>query len=261
MHLNCKNNLLYWTFGNLAACRGVVHGIFTRCGGLSSGPFAGLNVGKNGGDDPGAVEQNRKSITDCMENGKLFFLSQVHGTQVIAMEDAHNTANAPGAMKAAICPEADAALTCRPVQMLTIQVADCQSVMLHDPEKKAVANIHAGWRGSIGGIVGRCVDELETRFGTNPSALVCGIGPSLGPCCAEFINHETEIPAHFRKYKDEKDRFNFWQITHDQLVEKGVRPSRIEWSNLCTRCNTHLLYSYRQANTTGRFAAVIGLTG
>ena len=254
MHLNRKNNLLYWTFGNLAACHGVVHGIFTRCGGFSSGPFGGLNVGKNGGDDPRAVAQNRQAITDCMGNGALFFLSQVHGTRVIAVEDAHYTADTPGAM------EADAAVTCLPGQMLTIQVADCQSVMLHDPEKKAVANIHAGWRGSIGGIVGRCVDEMNKRFGTNPSALVCGIGPSLGPCCAEFIHHETEIPAQFRQYKDEKDRFNFWQITHDQLVEKGVKPSGIEWSHLCTRCNTHLFYSYRQANTTGRFATVIGLT-
>lgn len=261
MHLHRKNNLLYWTFANLARCPGVVHGIFTRCGGSSSGPFSGLNVGKNVGDDPAAVAQNRQAIAGCLGNGELIFLSQVHGTRVIAVEDACHTPDASEPMKAAGCPEADAALTGIPGQMLTIQVADCQSVMLYDPEKKAVANIHAGWRGSIGGIVGRCVDEMNQRFGTNPSALVCGIGPSLGPCCAEFINHEIEIPVQFRKYKDEKDRFNFWRITHDQLVEKGADPSGIEWSNLCTRCNTHLFYSYRQAATTGRFAAVIGLTG
>ena len=261
MHLHRKNNLLYWTFDNLSACPGVVHGIFTRCGGFSGGPFAGLNVGKNGGDDPAAVAQNRQAIAGCLGNGGLFFLSQVHGTKVIAVEDARHTPGVSGSMEAAGCPEADAAVTGIPGQMLTIQVADCQSVMLHDPVKKAVANIHAGWRGSIGGIVGRCVDELKNRFGVNPSTLVCGIGPSLGPCCAEFIHHETEIPAQFRKYKDEKDRFNFWQITHDQLVEKGVDAAGIEWSNLCTRCNTHLFYSYRQAGTTGRFAAVIGLAG
>ncbi len=260
MHLHRKNNLLYWTFGNLEAFPGVVHGIFTRCGGFSNAPFAGLNVGKNCGDDSAIVAQNRQAIAACMGNGELFFLSQVHGTRVIAVEDAQHASDVPSPVEATGCAEADAALTSTPGQMLTIQVADCQSVMLFDPEKKAVANIHAGWRGSIGGIVGRCVEKMIKRFGTNPSTLVCGIGPSLGPCCAEFIHHETEIPAQFRKYKDENDRFNFWQITHDQLVEKGVKPSGIEWSNLCTRCNTHLFYSYRQANTTGRFAAVIGLT-
>ncbi|MFO8112393.1 MAG: peptidoglycan editing factor PgeF [Desulfosalsimonadaceae bacterium] len=254
MQFRKKNKLLYLTFDILDAHPDVLHGVFTRQGGKSAGAFASLNVGANCGDDPSAVLHNRRAIAGCLENRAMFFLSQVHGTRIVACDD-----SPPAKGERISPPEADGAVCSRPGIMLVVQVADCQSVMLHDPVQKAVANIHAGWRGSVGNIIGNCIEAMKRRFGSDPADIVAGIGPSLGPCCAEFIHYKTEIPESFWKYRDAQNRFNFWQASHDQLAACGVAPGNIEWSNICTRCNTHLFYSYRQANTTGRFASVIGM--
>lgn len=254
MRFRKKNNLLYLTFDIIEAYPDVVHGIFTRQRGKSTGAFSSLNVGANSGDDPHSVFHNRQAIAGCFGDPSLFFLSQVHGTHIVAYDDrtmSNGGYDAP--------PEADGTICSKPGVMLVVQVADCQSVMLHDPVQKAVANIHAGWRGSIGNIIGRCIEAMKRRFGSDPADIVAGIGPSLGPCCAEFIHYKTEIPESFWKYRDAQNRFNFWQASHDQLAACGIAPENIEWSNICTRCNTHLFYSYRQANITGRFASVIGM--
>ena len=255
MRFRQKNNLVYLTYKNLDHFPEVVHGIFTRLEGWSRGAFASLNIGKNGGDSDFAVHQNRNAIAECLNAKALYFLSQVHGTDITVIEE---TTVQNGST--ACFPESDGVISKSPGNMLVIQVADCQSVMLFDPVNRAVANIHSGWRGSINNIVGKCVDTMKTRFGSAPESLIAGIGPSLGPCCAEFVHYESEIPESFWKYRDSQNRFNFWQASHDQLKDRGVLPANIETSNICTKCNPHLFFSYRHAKTTGRFASVIGLS-
>ncbi len=255
-----KNNVVYLTFDILDQYPGVVHGVFTRQGGASMAPFASLNVGKGTGDDLSTVLENRRAIPQCLGEGTLFFLSQVHGTGVVVADDMTDMTDMTNMPAQSAPPEADAAVSGTPGTLLVVQTADCQSVMLYDPLQKTAANIHAGWRGSIANIIGNCVETMKNRFGSDPESLVAAIGPSLGPCCAQFIHYKTEIPEPFHAYGDDQHRFNFWQISHDQLRASGVRGDNIEWSNICTRCNPHLFFSYRQANITGRFASVIGIT-
>jgi YfiH family protein len=131
--------------------------------------------------------------------------------------------------------------------------------MVYDPVRRVVANIHSGWRGSIGNIIGRTLQEMTAAFGTAAGDVVAGIGPSLGPCCAEFVHYRKEIPRSFWPYKNADHHFNFWAISHDQLCEAGVPTEHIFASQLCTRCHTDRFFSYRGEGTTGRFAAVIGL--
>jgi hypothetical protein len=140
-----------------------------------------------------------------------------------------------------------------------VKVADCQSVFLYDPFLKVVANVHSGWRGSIKNVIGRAVKAMETEMQCLARHIVAGVGPSLGPCCAEFVNYETEIPKEFWKYKDQSDRFDFWSLSRDQLVAAGVLNENIYLSKMCTKCNPTLFFSYRGEGQTGRFAAVIGL--
>ncbi len=252
MRLRRKNNLSYFTFHHLERFPELVHGVFSRQGGKSSGAFAANNIGRTVGDDDKAVACNREAIVHVFGGGELAFLSQVHGTGIAVINDArHSDESHP--------PEADGIVTDTSDRLLVIQVADCQPVLLYDPEHRAVANIHSGWRGSIANIIDAGVSAMRKRFDTDPDRLIAGIGPSLGPCCAEFIHYREEIPEVFWKYKDAADRFNFWQISQDQLTAAGVRPENIEFANICTKCNPHLFYSYRKTNTTGRFAAVIGL--
>jgi YfiH family protein len=156
---------------------------------------------------------------------------------------------------------ADAVVTDRSENYLVIQVADCQSVLMYEPVRRVVANVHSGWRGSIQNIIGCTVDAMKQYFGCSPDDILAGIGPSLGPCCAQFINYETEIPKEFWDYKDPDDHFDFWAISTDQLMKAGVRERNIESSQMCTRCRTEEFFSFRAEKTTGRFASVIGLKG
>jgi polyphenol oxidase len=253
MNFHRKGPLLYLTFTQLDRYPKVVHAVFTRVGGMSREPETGLNVGINCGDDPSAVADNRRLISECIGHRDLFFLSQKHGTDVVLTQSDATSDDRGNPF------EADAAVSSRAGRMLVIQAADCQSVMLHDPVNGAVANIHAGWRGSVGNIIEKCIGAMTHHFKTEPANLIAGIGPSLGPCCAEFIHYRQEIPENLHRYKDDRDRFNFWQISHDQMTSCGLQAENIEWSNICTKCNPHLFYSYRHSTHTGRFASVIGM--
>ena len=252
-----KDGLSFYQFTHLAACTGIGHGIFTRQGGSSPPPFDSLNVSHGIGDDHGRVEANRRAVGRSFNRADLVYARQVHGYQVI------NPADCPGAQPANPQPAqpfvGDAIVTDQPQKALVIQVADCQSVLLYDPVRQVVANVHCGWRGSIQNIIGRTVAAMVQQFGCRPANIMAGIGPSLGPCCAEFVNYKTEIPQAFWGYKDSNHHFDFWSISCDQLTDAGVAAENIETSRICTCCRTDEFFSYRAEKITGRFAAVIGL--
>ncbi len=236
---------------------GLVHRVFTRQGGVSLAPFDCLNTGKRTGDDSQAVMENRRRILGALGAEKALYLNQVHGADILVLsrkdrekadlETAHT---------------ADGVVTNIPGVALVIQVADCQAVMLHDPAKRVIANVHSGWRGSIKNIIGQCVNIMVQDFGCRPKEIMAGISPSLGPCCAQFINYKEEIPETLWKYKlPDRDYFDFWALSRDQLLETGVLDSNIENMNICTRCSQDRFFSYRGQRITGRFACGLSLVG
>lgn len=243
-------------FPLLASSPGLSHAIYTRSGGVSGGPFSTLNTAFDVGDDPFAVEENRRRIQGDLGGMTPVFLRQKHGTRVVSIGQGQQTVEAAGTPLAA-----DAVVTNRPGLLLVIQVADCQAVIIHDPVEQVVANVHSGWRGSVGNILGKTVDEMQNTFGCRPENLRAGIGPSLGPCCAEFVNYREEIPPSLWRYRADDFHFDFWTMSADQLKDAGVAGGHIETAGLCTRCRTDLFYSYRAQKTTGRFAAAAGLGG
>lgn len=257
MILREKDGLPFFQFNHLAACADIRHGIFTRNGGCSPPPFNSLNVGHGIGDDDARVATNRQAIGRCFKGAELVYARQVHGRQVI------NLADYPAGQRANPHPAAtvigDAMVTDQPQKYLVIQVADCQSVLLYEPVRQVAANVHCGWRGSIQNIIGRTVETMVQQFECNPEHIIAGIGPSLGPCCAEFINYKAEIPQAFWNYKDSSNHFDFWSISRDQLMHAGVPAKNIESSRICTRCRADEFFSYRSEKNTGRFAAVIGI--
>ncbi len=257
IHVNVDHNgVTYLRFHGLENVDSVSHAVFTRKGGLSRGLYSSLNSSFGVGDKPEWVEGNRRMIQKTLGAGELVFCRQVHGTDVrIVSAFPDDRAQ----KRKGIPPVADALVTNVPGQFLVIQVADCQPVMVYDPVRKVVANIHSGWRGSIRNVIGRTVQIMAETFGSAENDLLAGIGPSLGPCCAEFVNYRSEIPRPFWVYKTKNNHFDFWALSRDQLLTAGLVREHIYSSNLCTRCRTDLFYSYRGEGKTGRFAAVIGL--
>ena len=258
---------MYWTqhkgmtflqFPALRRLTGVFHGIFLRFAGNGSNGGDSLNLGLNCGDSADTVWRNRSRVNALFGGSHMVLGRQVHGAEVLGWRG-RVPLSAPDTSPAYTYLEADALTTDLPKQALFIQVADCQPVLIVDPVKRVVANVHSGWRGSISNIVGRTVAFMQTTYDCFPGDMLAGIGPSLGPCCAEFINYRHEIPAEFWPYRLAADHFDFWRLSEDQLVAAGVCGENISQSRICTRCNQHLLYSYRGEKQTGRFAAVIGL--
>lgn len=259
MILKENYHIPYYLFPHLVQYHDIVHGIFTKKGGHSRGSFKSLNIGFNTGDDPALVKKNRQTLLKCLDLDKqadLVFSKQVHGKDIRVITQSNKFSLNEFHEKV---PEFDAMVTNIPGKLLLIQVADCQPVLLYDPVKKVIANIHSGWKGSVQNIIGRTVDAMASEFNCLPGNILTGIGPSLGPCCAEFINYKKEIPEAFRNYKVGSHHFDFWKISHDQLCDAGVLSGNISIGNICTKCHSDMFYSYRKEKITGRFAAVIGL--
>ncbi len=254
--LNRKDNISFYQFPILAAFHEIEHGIFTRNNGYSKEPFHSLNTSISIGDDINDVIKNRAAVASCMGGNELVFLKQVHGKKVVVYSDKNHPEDQEHDGRP---PVGDAVITNLKNKPLVIQVADCQAVLLFDPVLKVLANIHSGWRGSIGNIIGAAVEAMADHFGSIAGNVVAGIGPSLGPCCAEFVNYKDEIPKGFWKYRDNTNHFNFWSISRDQLLKTGILKENIDSSHICTKCHTDEFFSYRGEVHTGRFAAVIGL--
>ena len=253
MLLKQKDGVFLIQFPELLSLQGVWHGIFMRLGGASPEPFDTLNVSKGNKDALKHIEANRKTIAGIVPPGKLVAVHQTHGTGILNVSKALIENK-----RASFC--GDAMISREKALFLMIQVADCQAVFLIDPIRKVVANVHSGWRGSVANILGDTILAMINQYGCKPEHIVAGVGPSLGPCCAEFVNYQAEIPFKFWPFKDAHDHFDFWAISRDQLKRSGVKNNNIHVSQICTRCNPHLFFSYRFRRQTGRFAAIIGLT-
>ncbi len=243
-------------FDRFNNCQNLKHGLFTREGGISRQPFDTLNVGLDTGDDPQAVLENRRRIIRDLGGGQPVFLNQVHGTDIAVFKN-HGKSLERITDIAGDPIEADGSVTNIPGLILFIQVADCQPILLFDPIKRVAANLHSGWRGSILNIAGKGVRTMVEEFGCSPADILAGIGPSLGPCCAEFIHYREEIPAGLWHYQVKNNHFDFWQITTDQLQEQGIKPDNIAVSRQCSKCSGETFFSYRKERITGRLASAI----
>ena len=184
---------------------------------------------------------------------------QVHGTEVLAID--RRTAAASGSY--------DAIVTNQPGVLGAGETADCVPILLLDPSRGVYAAVHAGWRGTMGGIVTKTVRVMQDRFGSHLRSIRAAIGPSIGVCCYE-VNGTVLAPLKrgfpywadvVENVKGTKAHLDLRGFNRRQLEEAGISPDRIETVNLCTACHRDLFYSYRRDGArTGRMMSGIGLT-
>jgi hypothetical protein len=236
----------------LAAFPEVLHGFFTRLGGRSPEPFHSLNLSFTVGDQGPLVLANRALVQQALGLDGLVSATQVHGCRASMV-----TAGNPGPQEE--IADADILLTRQPGLGLLIKQADCQAVMLYDPVRRVAANVHCGWRGQVANILQEAVTLLGERCGCRPEDLVAALGPSLGPCCAEFRNYRQELPPELWTYQVRPTYFDLWALSRDQLLAAGLKPPQIDIAGICTRCRGDELFSYRRDHLTGRQGAVIAL--
>ncbi len=215
---------------------------FSRHDGLSSGRYDSLNISYGTGDAASNIEGNRARIRRRIGVERLISANQVHGSRVYVDN---------GEFKQSFEVDGyDALLSNLQGTALMIQQADCQAVLLFDPVHRAIAAVHNGWRGSVENIIGTTIGQMQQNFGTIAGDLQAYIGPSLGPCCAEFVNYRSELPEEFHRFQARDNYFDFWQISAHQLLEAGVNLEAIQLPEICTSCSADY-FSYRRAVREG----------
>lgn len=269
----------YLEFETLNAYSRVIHAIFTRRRGFSTGPIVGLNGSAATGDDLTAVRRNRRAVEDVL-GLPLTWAKPVHGTHAVFIDRAF-AAGAPEDPASfqrmhdrLRLIEADAMVTDVPGFALCWSFGDCAPVLLYDPQHEAVALVHSGWRGTAAGILPRTIAAMGERYGTKPAELIVGIGPAIGSCCYEvqenvltafqadplvreaavFVDRAQEGETQPRHYLDVR------LSTRNQALAIGVRPDHLDDAGICTGCRTDMFYSHRREPwPSGRFVVAIGL--
>jgi hypothetical protein len=151
--------------------------------------------------------------------------------------------------------EGDALVSNRPGIGLTIRTADCLPILVADPQNRAVAAIHAGWRGVVSEVACKAIHVMCQRFGSKPEDLVIAIGPGIGACCFEV---GPEVAIQFRLTG--RSKVDLVETTCRQLRRIGVSDGQISSSGLCTYCDAEVFESYRRDKTAaGRMVAMSGV--
>jgi len=265
----------------LAKLPWLVHGFSTRPGGVShrDGEKV-LNLGFAEWDSRENVLQNRRRFQSALgaSDLELISLNQIH-SDVIHLFDAAPTTPCQG----------DASATNRPGLLLSVQTADCVAILLVDPKKRAIAAVHAGWRGTLQRIVAKAIGKMQMQFKTKPADLLAAIGPAIGGCCYEvgtevaiqFQSQFADAPEWFDEFRtgDEPNPMQWLDMmppghqpppknvlldlrkaNRAQLLHGGLGTVNIFCSDLCTACRGDLLFSYRKEGaTSGRLMSVIGI--
>ena len=243
----CRVPALFTGFKDLIAAES------TRHGGVSPAPFSSLNLGINTADEPANVEENRRRFFAAIGASTYPFASsyQVHGTEILYATEAGRYEGY------------DALITNKPGLLVGVTVADCVPILIYDARQKAVAAVHAGWRGTAGKIVSRTLTRMQDQFGTRATDCFAYIGTCIDECSFEVGPEVAEqFEAAFKRgdANTGKSFIDLKKANAHLLIDFGVPEKQVETSSFSTVIDNRDYFSYRVENgTTGRMLAVIGL--
>lgn len=244
-----QNGVKWLEFELLSQFPRLRHGIYLRHGGFSTGNLTSLNCGYLVGDAPLNVAANIEKICRISNISTLAQVKACHGKEIFAVTSNNHKDT----------PACDAMATAVPEIGLLIKHADCQAAIFYDPVNHVVANVHSGWRGSVQNIYAETVMFMRAAYGSKPEDIHIGIGPSLGPEDAQFLNYKEELPRHFWDFRIKDHHFDFWEISKAQLTSCGILAHHIEIASISTYAHPEDYFSYRFCKTSGRHATTVKL--
>ena len=228
----------------------VKHGFSTRLGGVSEGYFASLNLSFDRGDDKEAVMSKQTHTTNV---------------RVVTEED-----RGKGVVKERDYTDVDGLVTNVRGICLVTSYADCVPLYFLDPVHKAIGLSHSGWRGTVGKIGLKTVQLMQEKFASDPADILAAVGPSVCMDCYEVSSDvidrfkegfdEKFWAELFYKKPDGKYQLDLWKANELIFLEAGIAPEHIAVTNVCTHCNSRILYSHRTAgNKRGNLCAFLAL--
>jgi YfiH family protein len=243
------------------ALAGAAHGFCGRRGGVSTGDYAGLNVGWGSEDDPAAIAENRaRAVAAVLPGAALTCAYQFHSPEVVTVTEPWAEDDRP---------RADALVTDRPGILLGILTADCAPVLFHDPHAGIVGAAHAGWKGAIAGVTDATIAAMEALGATRTR-----IAAVIGPCIAQksyevddaferrFIEADPANTRFFRAGRAAHNWFDLEGYVAERLRAAGL--GTVAMLGEDTYAQADRFFSYRRAThqgtpAYGREIALIGL--
>jgi YfiH family protein len=239
-------------------------GAVLRCVPLSAACahfFTGSNLTLR--DDPGEWDSVAREIGVAVED--VLLVRQVHeATVAVASTDRPRPWPRP---------EADAIVSNDASAAVAVRIADCVPVLLAEESGRAVAAIHAGWRGIASRAIIAGVGALQATYGVRPERIIAAVGPSIGPCCYEVGegtyqtfrdagHHPSVLERWFEPRPGGKFHLDLWRATRDQLEGAGVMPDNIHVAELCTKTHANVFHSYRVLGAkAGRMVGIVRARG
>lgn len=240
---------------------GIKNCFTTRLGGVSHGKITGLNLGFRVGDKIEDVLLNYRLVAEDFgfefENIVTSKQEHTNNIKIVTCDDCGK-----GVTKTSDIEATDGLVTGEKNIPLVVFSADCYPVLLADKEKKAIAAVHSGWRGTYLNISKNAVEIMKCEFGVKPENIIAAVGPGIDRCCFET---EKDVASMFdKKYvaseKDGKFYINLPEVIKESLKTAGVLEENIVFSERCTACENDIFYSYRShKEKTGRMGAFISL--
>lgn len=242
---------------------GFANAFSTRGGGVSPFPEGALNLAGFDQDAAENILENRRRLVSAVGGAwTLAACWQVHGRDVLVVRSAEDPRSEG--------ERCDALATDLKGVLLGVKTADCVPVLLGDPRTGACAAVHAGWRGTLAGIVGHALARMREEFGTDPGDVCAAVGPAALGCCYEvggdvvaaFRENFADAGALFTPTREGHALVDLHEANRRQLVGSGVAPERVHLLPLCTICRPDLFFSYRRDRKlygrTGRLLSVVG---
>jgi len=249
---------------------GVVKSAFsTRIGGVSKGCYESMNLSFDRGDDKDAVMENFQRIasaigTNCHD---MVLSRQTHtaNVRVVTEED-----KGKGIVRERDYTDVDGLVTNVPGICLVTSYADCVPLYFVDPIKKVIGLSHSGWRGTVGKIGKETGRVMAERFGCDPADILAAVGPSI---CQDCYEVSGDVIEKFKEAFDEKDwdnlfyrknngkyQLDLWKANESVFRESGICKEHIAVTNVCTHCNSKILYSHRETgDKRGNLCAFLAL--
>lgn len=258
-----KNGLSYYTIDSFENTGLVKHCFTTRLGGVSNNEYKSLNLRINCDDKKENILKNFEIICNAIDiNYKnLVFSNQVHDDKIytVTKDDFGN-----GLLKPNRFESADALICAQSGVPIITFYADCVPLYFLDVKNRVIALSHSGWKGTVKNIASKTIKKMIAEFNSSPSDILCAIGPSIGEYHFEVGEDVFEIFKNYEfgvtKKRENKLFVNLQKTIENQLLASGIKNENIEVANICTYCNSDLLFSHRKTNgKRGSLAAIMEL--
>ena len=269
MTVNEKKGVTYLTYPQFDSMKEYVHCFSTRLGGVSEGIYQSMNLSFTRGDKEEAVMENYRRMGDALgflpEN--IVTSDQTHTTIVRTAEEGDRGC---GVTKPREFHEVDGMVTNIPGIVLATFYADCVPLYFADTKNKVIGLAHSGWRGTVNKMGEVMLKKMHDVYGTEPEDVYAAIGPSICQECYEVGSEVADVfhqsfPAQWQKMlkngcREGKYQLDLWEANRMVLLNAGILESHLEVTDLCTCCNSRVLFSHRASNgKRGNLAAFMEL--